>query len=159
MNKKRLLLLCRKLDKLQDKQFNYSVWVDESWQGKPDLSCGAPACALGHATTIPSLRALGLRMRRLLQYATGGYVQFKRQVVPGNTVETSLLAAMCVFDLTRDEAAYLFVPGRNAESSGLSERASAKTVARHIRKFIARGGLPKSRLPKKVIVVASEATT
>ena len=157
MNKKRLLLLCRKLDKLQDKQFNYSVWVDKSWQGKPDLSCGAPACALGHATTIPSLRALGLRMRR--QCDTGGYVQFKRQVVPGDFVETSLLAAMCVFDLTRDEAAYLFVPGRSAESSGLSERASAKTVARHIRKFMARGGLPKGRLPKKVIVVASEATT
>ena len=150
-----LELVCKDLD--NDPPFNFEQWVSDRWRGKPDLSCGAPACALGRATTIPELQKLGLVLRRSKPSRFGygalgvGYVDlFENEVADYLAAsDCSVAAAMRVFELTSDEAYYLFVPS-DACSEALfgadsvpSDDASPREVAAHIRDFIARGGLPK----------------
>lgn len=60
----RLKKLADLLRTVPDERFNYRHWVGKNWGGKADLSCGTTACALGWATTIPSLRKVGLRLER-----------------------------------------------------------------------------------------------
>jgi hypothetical protein len=59
-------------------------------------------------------------------------------------IDQSLRAAEKIFSITSDEAHYLFIPssydGERPNRPGY--KAKAKTVARHIRRFIERGGLP-----------------
>jgi hypothetical protein len=142
MNKRRLEALCRKLDTIPRKRFDYNHWVDVDWEGKPDLSCGTSACALGWATTVPCLRQAGLR---LVKRDEGGYVHLRGSRLNLSTTDPSLSAAEHVFDITRDEAYYLFIPSYdlNYGPAKPDTRATAKQVASHIRKFIERGGMPR----------------
>ena len=142
---RRLLLLADHLDTLPKKRFYYGSWVGDDWKGKADLSCGTTACALGWATTIPSFRRLGLRMtsRRPPSYADlvagadlDGYV-----TAPG--CSRSLSAAQDIFKLSYIEAEFLFIPGGKLDSfpaiqAAPANGATAKQVARHIRRFVAR---------------------
>ncbi len=67
MNKtqaRRLLKLADFLESLPRNRFCLERWVGRGWEGKPDLSCGTTACALGWATTIPEFRKLGVRMKK-----------------------------------------------------------------------------------------------
>lgn len=49
-----LALLEQYVRTVRSKQFDIRRWVDaDKWKGAQDLSCGAPACLLGHATQIP----------------------------------------------------------------------------------------------------------
>jgi len=135
--KRRLLALADLLQKLPAKRFNYSSWVGDDWGGKSDLSCGTTACAFGWATTMPSLRRLGLVLHKVHQdisevklHKNGKYLEPDK-------------AAREVFGLSYGEFEYLFVPysGRELTSyklpeSYLGDRASAKEVAAHIRKFV-----------------------
>lgn len=59
---RRLLKLADKLDEVPRNRFNYGSWVGDDWGGKPNLSCGTKACALGWATTMPEFRRLGLKL-------------------------------------------------------------------------------------------------
>jgi hypothetical protein len=62
--KRRLLKLADYGDTIPLKRFKFDVFAGVNWAGKPDLSCGAGACMLGHSTTIPSFQRLGLYMYR-----------------------------------------------------------------------------------------------
>lgn len=122
---RRLLKLASFLRELPRNRFNYSRWVDANWQGKADLSCGTSACALGWATTMPTFRRLGLRLK---QYSGGGYVLMKKG--DGETIG-SIPAASEVFGITWDQATHLFIPAEG------EERATPKQVAKKIERFVA----------------------
>ncbi len=125
----RLLRLAAFLRTLPRKRFNYNVWVGHDWRGAADLSCGTTACALGWATTIPSLRRAGLQLvsRGIGQY---GYVVLKTK--GRRQVYSSMTAAQEVFSLNELEASYIFVPSDDGD-------ATAKQVARKIERFVSSG--------------------
>lgn len=138
--KRRLLKLADFLDTLPRTRFNYESWVGDDWKGAADLSCGTTACALGWATTIPSLRKAGLVMRRdgyPSEYK--GYVSLRRTLGEPEGVSSST-AAEEVFGLDYDEFEYLFIPGHFGGEFDLpdspDEGATAKQVAKHIRRFV-----------------------
>jgi hypothetical protein len=136
--KNRLLELAKLLRKLPKKRFNYTHWVGNDWKGKPDLSCGTTACALGWATTIPSLRKQGLRLLKIqdvFQVTLKGY-SGASHLAPEH-------AAQEIFGLNNNEFEYLFIPdsGIVLPELGLNNEgpvmcASAKEVAKHIREFV-----------------------
>ena len=139
VGKRRLLKLADFLQKLPRKRFDYQSWVGDDWQGKADLSCGTTACALGWATTIPSLRKAGLRLYKR-DDGSGTYVTLKDRTSRGSEA-----AGAEVFGITVGEAAYLFTPeydtyGLDEEFQKLSTSpgytADAKAVAKHIRNFV-----------------------
>lgn len=135
MNKRRLLALAKFLEtKVPRKRFNYSDWVGTNWKGKQDLSCGTTGCALGWAATMPLFRRLGMELRK--KDGGGGYVALKGAKEYGS--EASHDAAIAVFSISTDESEYLFAPF----CSGLPTTATPKRVARHIRQFVERGGMP-----------------
>jgi hypothetical protein len=139
----RLTLIAEKLESLPLGRFDYSDWVGDDWGGKPDLSCGTAACALGWATTIPELQAEGLRLvqsRCGYSYVTAPGLDFL------NPVESSICAAEQVLQLSEQEARYLFVPEEKPPTGFMGapfflwpspeSDASAVDVAAHIRNFI-----------------------
>lgn len=133
-SKRRLMALVTLLRKLPRKRFNYATWVGHNWGGKADLSCGTVACALGWATTIPSLRRAGLRLEA---YSTDEEGRFDGTPVCGNHSDED--AAAIVFGITSDEAKRLFfpaIPWFDSESSGLPDEATPKQVAKIIERFV-----------------------
>jgi hypothetical protein len=164
---RRLLKLADFLEtQVPEDKFNFHEWVDYDWQGKPDLSCGTSACALGWATTIPEFRKLGLRLVR--SRVTNAYVNFKSNhplFFDDHAVDphgTSFYAAQRLFGLTNEEAEVLFSPGRSRtlrrrrpggsiEQRGFSsvDVETTAQVAANIRSFVAwkYGVRPVSRSP------------
>lgn len=144
--KRRLLKLAKFLERLPKKRFDFGQWVGDDWKGKKDLSCGTTACALGWATAIPSFRKAGLRLKSygFTSYPRGGYVTLKGH---DNSLSSEEAAAQ-VFGITENEATYLFNPDMDSQGldDALAERlslhdappsdASAKQVAKHIRRFV-----------------------
>lgn len=137
--KKRLLKLADLLYKLPPKRFYYGSWVGEHWLGKPDLSCGTSACALGWATTVPSFRKLGLQLKARKHEKT--LVTLKG--FTGRWWNGPRYASEKVFGLNENEMEYLFVPESGIAlpeiglmEEGLGFHASAKEVAKHIRQFV-----------------------
>lgn len=111
-------------------RFNFSSWVDDgTYQGKPDLSCGTTACALGWATTVPAFRKEGLR---LFTDEVGTY--------PVCGSDPGSLAGRKVFGITSAESYMLFTPNAQQASYGDSPGpdASASEWADHVERFIAR---------------------
>ena len=148
----RLLKLADFLEQLPPKRFKYDEWVGEDWKGAKDLSCGTTGCALGWATTMPRFRRMGLVL------STKSI--FGAEAVPFDTKtgEAGAEASLRIFALNRREADYLFIPrdltapewrvwhdnliGYYGEailpaSPPPTAGASAKTVAKHIRQFVA----------------------
>lgn len=146
---RRLGLVADLLESLPYDRFDYTRWVGESWKGARDLSCGTTACALGWATTIPELSALGLYLvseednPMYSGWATEiGTVRIRGQE---NNMRDSIDAAMRIFQLDEDEAAWLFTPGEVIDSyrgleSSPGPNATAAEVAAHIRRFIKENG-------------------
>jgi hypothetical protein len=164
----RLELVCKKLDTVSEAQFEFRQWVDSSWGGAQDLSCGAPACVLGHAATIPELQAAGMRICRSYprSYEAFGthisleafgniYIGLEGESRLGywaGTTARSLRTACTIFGVSMAEARYLFVPCREDDDGGYGFHdpkyrpgvdASPQEVAAHIRRFIRRRGLPR----------------
>lgn len=142
--KRRLLKLADFLSEFPPTRFSYESWVGEEWEGKPDLSCGTTACAFGWATTIPSFRKLGLQLKKSPR-ENHAHVTIKNFSGWSARFENApRLAARKIFGLDTDEFEYLFVPSTaiytndNRLRHSPSERASAKQVAAHIRKFVNR---------------------
>ena len=103
MNIVYLKLLEAKLRTVSQDQFDMNTWCGSAahpWEGKEDLSCGTVACALGHATTIPEFKALGLRL--VIDDANSGMGFIKYGYL------TSYLAAAKLFDITVDQSMHLF---------------------------------------------------
>lgn len=124
---RRLMKLVELLKTVPRKQFNYWKWAGHDWKGKADLSCGTQACALGWATTIPSLRRLGLRLHRPFR-ASNPFVQLK-----GAPRLSPYEVAQTLFGLNANQAHYLFT----AVSSGEEDDATPKQVAKKLEKFVA----------------------
>lgn len=130
--KSRLLKLADFLEKLPPKRFAYDMWVGSHWRGNTNLSCGTTACALGWATTMPIFRRLGLRLTlgvgcNLDDAERGG--MYGDITMPGGGDE--YVAGKKIFGLTMGEVSQLFMPANDYE-----ETASAKYVAKKIRKFV-----------------------
>lgn len=120
----RLLALADFLLELPRRKFNFCYWVDvDTWRGSKKLNCGTTACALGWATTMPRFRRLGLYMART------GTPALRRD--PGLT---ALEVAQVIFGISFTEAAYICTPS----TDGQNFDATPKSVAKHIRKFVAR---------------------
>jgi len=153
MNKRRLLKLAEFLEKLPRKRFNYRRWVGGDWGGAKDLSCGTNACALGWATTIPTLRRAGLRLEPYASNASktwgGGYVTLAQPTQRFRSLRSygigeSIAAGAVAFDLTDVESMFLFSPfSRWSPPVVPHGNATPKQVARHICKFVERGGMPE----------------
>jgi len=142
MNSRRLLKLADFLDKLPPKRFDFSHWVGDDWGGAQDLSCGTTACAIGWCPTIPAFRRLGLRIVKVDGFPAVAFKGQKRLALSGNAITER--AAMRLFDLTQEEVEFLFLPSTACQcADGLG--ATPKRVARHIREFVQRGGLPTER--------------
>ncbi len=95
---RRLGWLKETLLKVPDKRLYMGYWVSSSWGGRPDLSCGTSACAMGWATTNPKLRHAGLRLHENVGPEYKGLMGFD--------------AAQAVFGLTHAEAMRLFDPAK-----------------------------------------------
>lgn len=124
---RRLLKLAAFLEKLPPERFDYRYLVGAGWKGKPDLSCGTTACALGWAAAMPEFRRLGLALRP----APMGVVVRMR----AHPKWHSWQAAEHVFAIDYRGFEQLFLPGTDGALQG---DATAKQVARHIRKFVAK---------------------
>ena len=127
----RLLKLAEFLEALPRKRFDYGKFIGEDWQGAPDLSCGTTACALGWAATMPEFRRLGLCVVESGPYTNLGTVKDLK------TGETEESAALRIFGLDYHQADWLFIPGFDDEKQRPNARATAKAVAKHIRRFVA----------------------
>lgn len=114
MNKKRLLKLADFLETIKPKVFNMDSWYNES-------PCGTTACAFGWACSIPSFKRAGLKMRKL----SNGFTVYADVVFND---EYNLNAASSFFDITVDEAEFLFYPD-------MYEKATKGQVIKRIRKF------------------------
>jgi hypothetical protein len=138
-----LLTLARKLEKLPARRFKYNRWVSGDWKGRADLSCGTSACAAGWATTLPSFRAKGLRLKRdgYADSEVGGYITIRGAgVTDDSTYAHSLRSMARVLGIDFRLARYLFNPGEQHPSDawGLDsphDDAKPKVVAAHIRLF------------------------
>lgn len=169
---RRLLLLADFLAKLPPERFDYEVWVGRDWKGAKDLHCGTTACALGWATAVPELQALGLKLIHNYSLAPhGGWVVNPKLGVKGPLYsgdDPSFRAAEVTFGLDPEESIYLFSPdneppaeywfngpdGFHSLPDGPPGTAKPLAVAKHIRRYVrARAKLRKAAL-KKVLVPA-----
>lgn len=144
--KRRLLKLADYLSKLPKEKFDYSHWAGSNWGGKANLSCGTSACALGHSTTIPSFRKLGLRLFRADEYhkpfvSMIGFKPKNSYDFGDYSYQSAQNAGAKVFGLNDQEFRYVFIPNARYDMSGNwpdapSSEATAKQVAKHIRAFV-----------------------
>jgi hypothetical protein len=135
MNKRRILALALYLEQLPRKyakRFKMGSWKSTNFAHicgteTEDLtkSCGTTACALGWATQMPSMRRLGLHYDDGMPRLANGQYGFG--------------AASKLFELTREQAFYLFDQERIGEFE-LNEDETPKQWAKRARKFVANGG-------------------
>lgn len=138
-----LLALADFLDELPPQRFDYAQWVGEDWQGKPDLSCGTCACAMGWGPSVPALKAAGLRLSKVDGMP---WIHLDGDLVPDDfdDYNTTLKTASRLFGITIDEASWLFTPAvlraeREAFPNKPRSDATAAQVAAHIRDFVTNG--------------------
>ena len=94
MNVERLGTLAKFLRAVPPERFNMDTWVEKSTDnGK--VACGYAACAMGWACMIPEFRKDGLKL-----YG----------VEPEYNNETGFEVAMEFFDISYENAEYLFSP-------------------------------------------------
>ena len=133
MHKERLLVLAGFLDdKVSPTEFTMGSWGEEH-------DCGTVACAFGWATQIPQLQSEGLSCERHENLI--GIVNW----TPVFNGERGYKAAMAFFELTREQASYLFEACCYATrvATGtyrMKEFVSPKDVATRIRTFVFSGG-------------------
>ena len=108
MNIAYLKLLEAKLRTVAQEEFDMRTWCGSEWHpwgGKEDLSCGTVACALGHATTIPEFKKLGLRLVRRLANHWAGWIELD-QGIKGTSHGFSAGAEL--FGLSINQSEWLF---------------------------------------------------
>jgi len=133
---KLLMRLVRKLRSLPRRRFYYGYWAGWEWTPGQDLeTCGTKACALGWATTLPSLQKKGLHLSMNQHGTRQVLVKGMSYRYGSNDVSRSIASASRVFGISHDEARSLFIPG--VFDNSLSSDATAKQVANHIEKFVA----------------------
>lgn len=134
----RLLKLAAFLEKLPRKRFDYASVVGYDWQGKPDLSCGTTACAIGWAAAMPQFQKLGLKLDFDPVYGNSR--------LEGGVAKGKYNPGTAIFEISDDEWDYLFQPGWNLTDDAGTDLplpvapdadATPKQVAKHIRRFVA----------------------
>jgi hypothetical protein len=146
--KERLLKLAGLLDTVPKDRFNLSRWVGDGWKGHADLSCGAPACSLGWATTVPEFQALGMNLGTLTR--PDGSKWFTVGLI-GESHDTlsAPKAAAHVFGVNQEEFDFLFIPQDENDDNeeynefgldmygaeSLQRDCTPKEAAEHIRHF------------------------
>jgi hypothetical protein len=115
--KARLAELQDLLSTIKPTRFKFTSWVGLDWGGLPDLSCGTTACAFGWATTLPSLKALGLALYK----TDGGFITpaMSKEAVLENAGAAAEDAAEEVFGLSVQEFNYLFIPREDFDDFGI----------------------------------------
>lgn len=143
LNKKvglrRILKLADYVRTVRPKKFDFRTIVGEFWRGKQDLSCGATACALGHAATMPLFRGLGLYITE------GGHIALKCE----EGIDITEWDDICgpLFGISPQAMQALFQPDMWEEDSlyreklygdypALGERATPAQWARHARRMV-----------------------
>lgn len=126
--KKRLEALADFLVTVSPKKFDFSQFASATNLGEPN--CGTVGCALGWACTMPKFQNLGLRLAQTDERTI-------EPILPDADLE-GWTVAMYLFDLTTEDAQYLFIPMYRHPELGFGEARSAtpKQVAEHIREFI-----------------------
>lgn len=128
---RRLLKLANVLDDVPDNRFDMSTWGTPDFLEKP--ACGTSACALGWATTIPSLRdkrRCGLR----LECNTAGDEGYVTGNVEGGRNRDSFAVAAHTFGLDPRTAEKLF--------TGYSTpRLKAAQIRRLVKKLCSENGI------------------
>jgi hypothetical protein len=135
----RLLILSTYLENLAPERFEFTHFVSPEWEGAQDLSCGATACGLGHAVVLFG-EECGVEFVRGSRdfYEEGTLPKVKGTKLHG--ARAAIEAAHRMFDVG-DEHDFerLFVPYTHPyelPKNRLSEDATAKDLAAHIRKFV-----------------------
>lgn len=144
MNTEALTKLADFLDTLPTSRFNFRRYFGHDWTPE---QCGTTACALGWATTIPEFKMSLYRASDHTDFCHPG--RSDGIGVNGDAWETVCAATLHTFDLTPEETQYLFVPdidhdyhdisARPCQQYALTQKATPKHVAEHIRDFIAVG--------------------
>ncbi len=122
----RILRLADFMEKLPKERFYFGSFAGDNWAGKPDLSCGTTACAIGWATTIPYFRRLGL------------YLQ-KDEWLNVAVVKGANWSSGGLFGVSQDVLDLLFFPDDafpDDEPGSLPRDATPKQWARHARKIV-----------------------
>jgi hypothetical protein len=139
----RLLTLADFLDTVPEEQFCFAMWVDDNYNGRPLRGCGTTACAMGWATQIPEFQALGLALVDLARpYRPNMFepaILGTDKAGMATITNRGLAAARFLFGLTHAQACRLFMPHDDEyddDENSLSEEATAKQVAEHIRRFV-----------------------
>lgn len=144
MNKaqaKLLVALAKKLESLPRERFYYGSFCDSEWDA--EHLCGTTACALGWAGTMPVFQRRGLLLGEDEYGSPRLFTKGLRGIGPWE-------AAATILGLTTEEVDFLFEPsypldarpGRPRWMSPGSD-ASAKEVAKHIRRFVKFKGHPE----------------
>jgi hypothetical protein len=151
MHRDRLLLLASYLeDSVPPGHFNMGGWVRGQWDTRGLRGEGVTACALGWATEVPELKALGLRLEKVPsnEYSDERYLQ-GAVTFPGVSNEidenafygynVSIVSAQLCFGLDELQARFLFVGakliGYDWRGPG-DDETDPKAMADHIRRFL-----------------------
>lgn len=124
MNSKRLLKLADFLEtKVPNKGFNLGSWKTVS-------ECGTVACACGWGCSIPSFKKAGLKLESIYDWPQYFMIRYK--------IWQDFAAVSKFFDISIEEVEFLFLD----ENYPKSHR-SKNYVAKRIRSFVKRGGVPQ----------------
>ena len=133
MNKERLLKLADYVDdNVSPLKFSMSSFFSRSVTKLDDLhSCGTTACLAGWACNIPEFQKAGL--------ATKVYSQFNPYVVPSYEGSETFTAMEKFFDLTEEQAEYLF--GEYSDQGETIDRKNERPedATRRIRRLVETG--------------------
>jgi len=136
MNATRLLKLADFLDQLPRQKFDFARIAHEGHKSMRDAlkagkhRCGTVACAIGWTPVV---------FPRLVRWVTLNIGSRDLDVcLRSDDDSIDFDAAAQIFDIEYDDACFLFDPG----DSRLGDGATPKQVAKHIRKFVKRGGQP-----------------
>ena len=112
----RLTKLKNRLNDVDYDDFNMEHWAEYIVNGKP--ACGTSACALGWATTVPSLRRAGMRL--MLRKSMNGFQKSKifvgikgkhyTRLIPN---KESLKTAQEIFRIDERQAIHIFLESLN----------------------------------------------
>jgi hypothetical protein len=145
MNARRLLKLADFLAALPREKFDFSQIVEQ--KGKPMLQalkagktrCGTVGCAIGWMPAVfPRHLKWGEDFRGSGTYLGVYFRNSDPESFSGEPIDFQV--AEQFFGITEDETQWLFLPdyysGERDADNGLSDSATPKAVARHIRKFV-----------------------
>jgi hypothetical protein len=137
VGKRRLLKLADHLEKgpkkakWAHKKFNYAFFDSEDGEMNSKYHCGTAGCAIGECPAV---------FPRYWKFQADQFGGFLNIILNNDFSRYEFQAAQEFFKINEGEAEYLFNPGgawwAERYKNHLSNNATAKQVAKHIRKFV-----------------------